>query len=772
MKFNLPVIVLKGTILLPEAEIKLEFEDEASKNIIDEAKLFHDNNLLIVTQNSIEENIVLSELPKIATIAHITRKLELPNGKVRIVLKGVKRASVLEYLNISKNSIESIVTHIRINQIEEETNRGILRKLNAELENYINKVPYMSNSLLSLLNGLTDLNKITDIIVNYLPVDLSKKIEYLLQVNPVKRAEMILEDMYKEEQLFNIEKNIDTKVKKELDNDQKNFYLKEKIKQLQYELGELSSKDEDLENLKRKVEELDASEEIKNKIYYEIKRFENISSMSPELSIVRNYIDFMINLPWNKKTTDTEDFNLIRENLDKNHYNLKEVKLRIIEYLAVKKHSSSVDTPIICLVGPPGVGKTTLAYSIAKSIGRKFVKISVGGVDDEAIIKGHIRTYIGATPGKIIDGIKRAKSSNPVFLIDEIDKMSSNYKGDPRSALLEVLDSNQNKYFKDNYLEEEYDLSNVLFITTANNIDNIPEELKDRLEIISINGYTELEKLEIVKNYTIPLICSKHGINNIKINDEEILNIIRYYTKESGLRELERLLSKIVRKIVTDKVISNKRINLSVKNIEKYLGKRIYEKEAIASEVGIINGLVYTNYGGDITQIEVNHYNGNGNLILTGSLGDMMLESAKIALSYIKANYKLFNIDYKVFSDDIHINIPNIAIKKEGPSAGITIATAIISALSNLSVSKNVALTGEITLRGNVLKIGGLKEKVIGAYINNIDTIFIPYSNISDLDNIPKEIKNKITFIPVKKYEEVYKFLKDNENVNKNIKNT
>ena len=764
MKFNLPVIVLKGTIILPEAEIKLEFEDEVSKNIIEESELFHDNNLLIVTQSGIDENIIINELPNIGTIAHITRKLELPNGKVRIVLKGVKRAQILEYLNISKDSLESIVSSIRNPYIDEETNRGLLRKLNVELENYINKVPYMSNSLLSLISDTTDLNKITDIIVNYLPIDISKKLEYLLEISPVKRVEMILQDMYKEEQLFNIEKSIDTKVKKELDNDEKNFYLKEKIKLLKSELGEISPKEEEIENLRKSVHELDCDEEIKNKIIYEIDRYENMSSMSPELSIVRNYIDFMLSLPWNKKTTDIEDFKLIRENLDKKHYDLNEVKLRIIEYLAVKKHSSSVDTPIICLVGPPGVGKTTLAYSIAEAIGRKFVKISVGGVDDEAIIKGHIRTYIGSSPGKIIDGIRRAKSSNPVFLIDEIDKMSNTYKGDPRSALLEVLDSNQNKYFKDNYLEEEYDLSNVLFITTANNIDNIPNELRDRLEIININGYTELEKLEITKKHIIPTICSKHGIGNIKISDEDILNIIRYYTKESGLRELERLISKIVRKIVTDKVISNKRIVLTIKNIEEYLGKRIYDKEEIISEVGIVNSLVYTNYGGDITQIEVNHYEGSGNITLTGSLGDVMLESAKIALSYIKANHKLFNIDYTIFKDDIHINIPNIAIKKEGPSAGISITTAIISALSNLSVNKNIAFTGEITLRGNILKIGGLKEKVIGAYLNNIDTIFIPYSNINDLDSIPQEIKSKIKFIPVKKYEEVYEYLKGEVN--------
>ena len=760
MNFNLPVIILKGTILMPEAEIKLEFEDEVSKNIIEESELFHDNNLLIVTQNSIEENILMNELPNIGTIAHITRKLELPNGKIRIVLKGIKRAQILEYLNVGENSLESIVNSIRNVSIDEETNKGILRKLNLELENYINKVPYMSNSLLSLISNTTDLNKITDIIVNYLPVEVSKKLEYLLEINPIKRVEMILQDMYKEEQLFNIEKNLDTKVKKELDNDEKNFYLKEKIKLLKSELGEVSPKEDEISNLRDIVENLEVKEDIKNKILYEIDRYENMSSISPEISIVRNYIDFIISLPWNDNTKDIEDFNLIKMSLDKNHFALEEVKLRIIEYLAVKKYSEKVDTPIICLVGPPGVGKTTLAYSIAKSIGRKFVKISVGGVDDEAIIKGHIRTYIGATPGKIIDGIRRAKSSNPVFLIDEIDKMSSNYKGDPRSALLEVLDSNQNKYFKDNYLEEEYDLSNVLFITTANNIDDIPEELKDRLEIINVSGYTELEKLEIVKKHLIPDICNRHAIKNIKITDEQILDIIRYYTKESGIRQLERLISKIVRKIVTDKVINNKKIILTIKDIEIYLGKKIYDKEEIISEVGTINSLAYTNYGGDVIPIEVNYYEGNGNIILTGSLGDMMLESAKIALSYIKANYKLFNIDYNVFKNDIHINIPNIAIKKEGPSAGVSITTAIISALTNLSVNKNIAFTGEITLRGNILKIGSLKEKVIGAYINNIEIVFIPHSNISDLDLIPKEIKNKIKFIPVKKYEEVYEYLK------------
>ena len=648
MKFNLPVILLKGTVLIPQNELKLEFEDELSKNIIDEAELFHDNKILIVTKSSIEENIIIKDLPKIGTIAEITRKLELPNGKVRIVLEGKTRASIIEYLNPTKDIIESIVSVIPKEQISDEVKNGILKKLNTELDIFIERVPYMSNSLLSLISDTNDLSVITDIIVNHMPLENKRLFEYLLQSKSIKRTEMILEDIYKQERLFNIEKNIDTKVKKELDKDQKNFYIKEKIKQLQGELGELSPKEEEVKKLREKVENLNVKESIKEKINYEIDRYLNMSSISPETGIIRNYIDIMLKLPWNINTLDIDDLNKIKENLDKSHYDLVEVKTRIIEYLAVKKQSKEVDTPIICLVGPSGVGKTTLAYSIAKSIGRKFVKVSVGGVDDEALIKGHIRTYLGSTPGKIIDGIIRAKSSNPVFLIDEIDKMSNNYKGDPASALLEVLDSNQNKYFKDNYIEEEFDLSNVLFITTANDVSEIPIALRDRLEIIYINGYTELEKIEIARKHLIPIICEKHGIKDIKISDEDLINIIRNYTKESGLRELNRLLSKIVRKIVTNKIVSKKRISLTVNNIEEYLGKKVYEKEDIESDIGMVNGLAYTVSGGDILKLEVSYYQGNSNLILTGNMGDMMLDSAKIALSYIKANCKKFNIDFNI----------------------------------------------------------------------------------------------------------------------------
>lgn len=762
MKFNLPVIIFTGTVFLPSNEIKLEFDDEASKSIIEESELFHNGRILVVPNISKSGKSLVTELPNIGTVAQITKKLELPNGKIRVILRGLSRATVLEYLNPSIDTVESIVSIFKEPQIKSNIKSGIIRKLRNELENSAQNIPYISNSFLSLIKDDLTLGEITDTVVNHMPFDNKKMIKYLCELDPIKRAEMILEDIYIEKQLSDIDKSIDTKVKKEIDEDQKNFYLNEKIKHLKQELGEVSTKEREIKELREKLIELNIGDGLRGRISYEIDRYENMSSFSPETNMVRSYIELLISLPWNIYTKDVDDFELIKETLDKNHFGLDEVKDRILEYLAVKKNSNSINAPIICLVGPPGVGKTTLAHSIAQSMGRNFVKVSLGGVDDEAIIKGHIRTYLGSAPGKIINGIKRAKSSNPVFLIDEVDKMGLNYKGDPSSALLDVLDPTQNKYFKDNYLDEEYDLSKVLFITTANDIDCIPEALKDRLEIINIDGYTELEKLEIVKRYLIPNICLEHGISEIKISDENILEIIRFYTKEAGIRQLSRMISKIVRKIVADKIINNKRINLSVKEITKYLGRRTYDKDELTYEVGVVNGLAYTNYGGDIIPVETNYYKGNGNIVFTGSVGDITLESAKIALGYIKANCEMFGIDSEIFNNDIHINIPNIAIKKEGPSAGIAITTSIISALSNLKIKSNIAMTGEMTLRGNILKVGGLKEKIMSAHQNKIDTVFIPQHNYCDIDCIPEEIKQDIKFIFVKKYEEIYEYIKNN----------
>lgn len=756
MDLNLPVITLSNIVLMPHDEIKLEFSDDVAKSIVDESLLFHDNSVLVVANLSIDENILISSLPKIGTLAKIIKKIDLPNGKVRITLRGIKRAHVIEYVCPNPEIIESIVRVLHEKIVPIELKEATLKKIYQDLDMYIKNVPYMSNSIISLISETDDISKITDIIVSSMPIENDKKILYLLEGDVLKRVQMILEDMYREQKLYSIENEIDIKVKKEIDNEQKNLYLKEKIKQLKDEIGESSLKEEEISKLKERLKKLDCDQIIRNKILYEINRYENMSSMSPEFNMIRSYIEFMLELPWNIKTKDIDDISVIKDNLDKDHYGLSDVKDRIIEYLALKKQSKNINSPIICLVGPPGVGKTSIAYKIAEAMGRNFVKISVGGVEDEAIIRGHIRTYIGALPGRIIDGIKRAKSSNPVFLIDEIDKISPSYKGDPNSALLEVLDKIQNKHFKDNYIEEEYDLSDVFFITTANDIYSIPKTLKDRLEIINISGYTELDKISIAKDYMIPRICNECNIKTIKISDVALIEIIRHYTRESGLRELERCISKIVRRIIKDKILNNKKMVYSVSNVSKYLGKRKYESISYTNEIGIINALSVNNSVGNVIKVETNYYKGSGKLIVTGSLGEVLNQSISIALSYVKANYKQFGIDDNIFSSDIHVNVPNISAKKEGPCAGLAITTSIISSLTNKKIGNNIAFTGEITLRGNILKVGSLKEKIIGAYINGIDTIFIPSSNISELDEIPEEIKERIKFILVDNYIDVF----------------
>lgn len=773
-KINLPVIVLKGIILLPNNDIRLEFQDNETKNIIDVSEMFHDNKLLVIGQiDTIEESTNISELPKIGVISKINHKVKLPNGNIRVTISGISRAYVHEYMNLNNklDSLECITSEILENKPDVATEPIILKKLYNEFEKHIRIVPYITNSILSTLVTVKTLSQMTDIIANQISSTNERLNEYLLTFDINTRVEMVLKDIYQEQEMYKIEKELEQKVKKSIDNSQKEYFLREKIKVIREELGDVSSKDEEIDGLREKLNALDAPKHIKDRLNNEIRKLDSLTNLSPEINVVRTYIDWLFDLPWNSVTTDNDDLRDVKKKFDESHYGLEKVKERIIEYLAVKKVKDNMNGPIICLVGPPGVGKTSLAFSVAHAMNRKFTKISVGGLHDECEIIGHRRSYLGAEPGRIIQGLKKAGSSNPVFLIDEIDKMTKDIKGDPASALLDVLDPEQNKCFRDNYIEEEIDLSNVMFLATANYIEDIPEALRDRLEIIRLSGYTEFEKLDIVKTHLLKKICDEHGLNYEKINisDNVILKIIRNYTKEAGVRELERQLATIVRKIITKLVMNNikiDRINILEKDLEKYLGKiKFLDSEAMdVSQIGVVNGLAYTQFGGDTLPIEVNYFKGNGNLVLTGSLGDVMKESAQIALSYIKANYKKFKIDYeKLTSNDIHIHVPEGATPKDGPSAGVTLTTALISAFSNLKIDKTLAMTGEITLRGKVLPIGGLKEKSMGAYRNGIKRIIIPKENIRDLDDVPTEVKKCMEYIPVSTYDDIYKVIKESE---------
>jgi ATP-dependent Lon protease len=764
----LPIILLKKIVLLPCNELRLEFDNETSKNIIGLSSREYNNNVLVVTQlDYLEEKPVFEDLSKVGVVASIKSKIELPNGKTRVVLDGLSRAYINEFLN-EEQILKASLTFLLDDEVEEEVNHVVSRKLKKEIENYIKIVPYISNSVISQVEDSKSLSCTTDIIVNHLQISIDRKLEYIGCSDPLLRTKMILEDIYRDEESYQIEDRIDTLVKEEMDKNQKEYILKEKLQIIKAELGDINLKDSEIFELRKRLAKIDADESVKEKIEYELNRFESLSTSSSEVGMVRDYIEWLLCLPWNIKSEDNTDLKQIKKRLDESHYGLKEVKNKILEYLAVRKVSENINSPIICLVGPSGVGKTTLAKSIADSLNRKFAKISVAGMNDESEIRGHRRTYIGAYPGKIISSLKSAGSSNPVILIDEIDKISKSIHGDPASALLEVLDKSQNNIFRDNYIDLDYDISDVMFILTANDIESIPSALKDRLDIVKLTEYTEYEKLDIAKKYIIPKLCKEHNISDIVLDNSMILNIIRNYTKEAGVRELERVLTTIIRKNITDMVISNKYkdcIKLKANDIEKCLGKTKY-KNMISNynQVGVVSALSYTPHGGEVMPIEVNYYKGTGNLILTGSLGKVMQESATIALSYIKATSDYFDIKYdELVKNDIHINIPMTSITKDGPSAGVTLVTSIISAFKKITFPEDIAMTGEVTLRGKVLPVGGIKEKCIGAIRNNIKRIFIPSSNMDEIEEIPNNIKKDIEFIYVDDYKQIYDYLINNK---------
>lgn len=766
IKTTLPVLILKGAILFPNSEIRLELDSDSDKELLSLAESCYDKHILIVNQiDPLEETPDVLELPNVGVLGLIVMKLGLPDGRTRVVIKGIKRVKIDEYSKEDGNLISSI-EQVNDEQLEPLEEQAYARSLVKQLEIFVENVPYMSNSILSQVQNITDLNQLTDIIAIYLNLSYERKLELLEECNVTVRVKMLLDDINKELRVIELEKELEQEVSKNIEQAQKEFVLNEKLKVIKEELGETASKDDEVKELATRIEHLKCPVKIKERLNDELKRYQNIPPASPELGTIHNYMDWLLNLPWKVYTKDNTDLKKAKEILDNNHYGLDKIKDRIIEFLALRQRTKNSNSPIICFVGPPGVGKTTLAKSIAEATNRKWTKISVGGINDEAEIMGHRRTYIGAAPGKIIQGMKKVKTSNPVFIIDEIDKMTKDIKGDPASALLEILDKEQNKYFQDHYIEEEYDLSSVMFICTANYIEQIPTELLDRLEIINLNSYTEYEKLNIARDYLIRNSLIEHNFkeNQIVFTDDAILNIIRNYTKEAGVRELKRNIDTIVRKIVKDVVISKKEKRnyiIEEKNIVDFLGQAKYLFNSHKEEyVGVVNAMSYTPFGGDILQIETAIYKGKNNIITTGSLGDVFKESIEIALSYIKNNYKNLKINYSKLEDiDIHIHVPEGAVKKDGPSAGIAITTALISNLTNTKIPTDISMTGEITLNGMILPIGGLKEKIIGAKRSNIKKIYLPKENQNDLDEIDDYIKEGLDLVLVDNYIEVYKDL-------------
>ncbi len=762
MDNKLLVLIINDMVIFPNNEVRIEYDNFYDKQMIDIVDRIEDNLMLIV--NPIDENnINVTSFPKYGVLGRLKLKMSVPNGKTRIVIEGIERVEISSFEE-DGNFYRANYSNVEI--IENEDTKNYFNILIKSLENYIAKVPYMGNAIMSQLNEIDGLSDLCDLIVSFLPLKYEDKKKYVTTISAIERCKFLIADMNRDLKFVALEQKIEAEVEKEINDTQKEYFLREKINLMQKEIGDEKSKDTEVERLFKKVNRLKCSAKIKEKIKREIDRYDSLNSNSPELGMIRDYLDWMVNLPWNNYTKDTEDLVKVKSILDSSHYALEEAKDRILEYLAVKQNTNNLRSPIICLVGPPGVGKTSLALSIAKSLNRKTAKISVGGINDEAEIVGHRRTYIGANPGRIIQGIRKAGTTNPVFIIDEIDKMTKDIKGDPASSLLEVLDPEQNNKFSDHYIEEEFDLSKVMFIATANYVEQIPYELRDRLEIINISSYTEYEKLDIAKKHLIPVELEEHGLTSlqVQIDDGAIMTLIRNYTKEAGVRELGRIIATLFRKIVKKLLLNKDEMFYKIddKMIEDLLGKKkyFYMETLEKDEVGVVNGMAYTVFGGDVLPIEATLFKGKGNLTLTGSLGEVMQESCHIALDYVKANMDEFKIDNKVFEEnDIHIHVPEGAVNKDGPSAGVTITTTLISLFTNRKVDKTVAMTGEITLRGRVLGIGGLKEKVIGAHRAGIKKVFIPLENEKDLDEIPKEIKKDIKFITVNNYFEIYNYL-------------
>jgi len=756
---NLPILFLRDMVLLPYNELRIEISKDYEKKILEISERRHDNHILFVNLiDSLEEVPSIRKLPKIAVLGKIKTKIELPNVIIRIVVIGIDRVEILNYIDNDNNYYEAFVIPTKAYDYSELESNALKRILIKDLNDYIEISSCISNNVLGRISGINSISRLTDIVVDELPFDYLSKIKYVEMPNPMNRIKLIIEDLNREIETVKLENSLEESLKEKLDEEQKNYILREKIRLIKEEINEVDIKDSEIVKLRKKITELDLPLKIKDRLEDELNRYEFTPSTSPEISIIRNYIDWLINLPWNKSTRDNNNIEEIRNKLNETHCGLDSVKDRIVEYIAVNKRSKDSKVPILCLIGPPGTGKTSMAKSIAKAVKRKFVKISVGGVHDEGEIVGHRRTYMGANPGKIIQGLKKVGVNNPVFLIDEIDKLTKDYKGDPGSALLDILDREQNSMFQDNYIEEEFDLSNVLFILTGNDVENIPSALKDRLEIINLSGYTLLEKEEMVSNYIIPKLKDEYNFDRIEINKKSIREIIMYYTMETGVRELERCFDKIFRKVIMDSEIKNKD-KYVIDDVTDYLGNYKYKYlfNDKGSEVGVVSTLGYTPYGGCLLKTTSIMYPGNGEISLTGCLGDVVKESVYVAMAYIKANNYILDIDNKIFKEnDFHIHFESGAIYKDGPSAGVAMITSIISLIKSKPIDSSVSMTGEITLRGKILPVGGIKEKILVAINNNIKTIYVPIDNKSDVKELPNEILKGIKIKYINNYLELY----------------
>ena len=758
---NLPILYLRDVVLLPFNDIRLEFSNDIDKKILNIAESNYDGYVLLINLNDpLEEEPDYNTLPDIGILGKIKSKIDLPNGITRVVMTGIDRVEIVS-INNNNDFLSAFVISTKEYDYNEVEASALRRVLYRKLDEYIDISPYMSNTVIGRITEVKNISKLSDIIVSELPLEYNEVLKYVSITNPMNRIREITLDLSKEIETVRLENEIEDNLKVKLEEEQKEYMLREKIKLIKEELGEVYLKDADIDKIRNKMNSLDLPESIIKRLNEEIDRYSLTSSASPEVTTIRTYIDWLLCLPWNKLSKDNTDVKKITEVLNNSHFGLESVKKRIIEYIAVKKKTNTSNSPIICLVGPPGVGKTSLASSIAKALNKDFVKVSLGGINDEAEILGHRRTYVGASPGKIIQQMKKANTSNPVFLIDEVDKLTKDYKGDPASALLEILDKEQNDKFCDNYIEEEFDLSNVMFILTANNIGGIPAPLLDRLEIIELSSYTIYEKLNIAKYHLIPDLLNEYKVKNIKFTDSAIQKIITYYTKEAGARDLYRQIDSIIRKAIINNDKSSK-IVIDNGDVEAYLGATKYNITIndTNTKTGIVNGLAYTMYGGNILKVTCTLYPGKGNVTLTGALGDVIKESIYIALSYIKANNTMFKIDYKIFEEvDFHFHIEEGSIPKDGPSAGVTIVTAILSLLKNKIIPNNVSMTGEITLRGKILPVGGLKEKLIAATTNGIDTVYLPLESSKEFSLLPSEVRDNLNIILVEDYEDVYKSL-------------